>query len=273
MQQRLSLTAATAALCASLLGAGGLALAQQPAAPAAAPAPAAATAPASETADQLLARSDREAAAFKDASFHFKMLIKEPSGQVREVEFTTLQKGQKRLVRFQAPADVKGMGFLSESADVMYALLPAFGNRIRRLGTSQMNQSFMGSDLSSSDMNAAALSALYTAKQTGTEGELAILELTQKPDQKLEWPRLRLAVDSKTALVHRVEYLDASGKKLRTAARTDFKKDVSGFMTPGKMTFTDHRRNNHQTELVLLDATFNQGLDDNKFTQRELSKN
>ena len=131
-------------------------------APAAAPpvAAAAAVTPAAplESADALLVRTDKQNNAFKDARFEFKMRIKEPSGQVREIEFTTLQKGnQKRLVRFLAPADVKGMGFLSESADVMYALLPAFGNRVRRLGSHQMNQSFMGSDLSSSDMNAIEL--------------------------------------------------------------------------------------------------------------------
>lgn len=254
----------TALVCAGLFG--GLAQAQSaaPAAPAAAAAPAA-----GETADQLLKRVDAGAAAFKDAFFQFKMRIKEPGGQVREVEFTTMQKGQKRLVRFLAPADIKGMGFLSESADVMYALLPAFGNRVRRLGTSQMNQNFMGSDLLSSDMNAADMSTLFTPKLAGTEGELTILELTPKAPGL---QKQKLYVEAKTALVHKVEYLDDSGKKVRTALRTDFQKDPSGILTPGKMVYTDHRRNNHETELVLVKATFNNGYSDDKFSQRALTR-
>ena len=235
--------------------------AQQPP-PAAAPA-------APESADALLARVDRQNNAFKDAFFHFKMRIKDP-GQVREVEFTTMQKGQKRLVRFLAPADIKGMGFLSESADIMYALLPAFGNRVRRLGTSQMNQNFMGSDLLSSDMNAADLSALFTAKVAGTEGELTVLELAPKA---AGLQKQKLFVDGKTALVHKVEYLDDGGKKVRTAVRSDFQKDPSGFLTPGKMVYTDHRRNNHETELVLVKATFNNGYTDDNFSQRALTRN
>lgn len=253
------------------------ALAQQPAP--AAPVAQAAPPAAAESADQLLARSDKQARDFKDAFFHFKMKIYEPSGQVREVEFTTMQKGQKRLVRFLAPGDIKGMGFLSESADVMYALLPAFGNRIRRLGTSQMNQAFMGSDLSSSDMSAADLSALYSAAQDGTEGELAVLQLTMRKDlkdPKPEWPCLRLSIDPKTAVVHKVRYLDASCNKekpLRTATRSDFQKDASGYLTPGKLEYKDHRRNDHKTELILVKATFNNNYADDQFTQRQLQKN
>ncbi|MFO0576769.1 MAG: outer membrane lipoprotein-sorting protein [Polyangia bacterium] len=258
----------SALVCAGLIGSAGLALAQP--APANPTTPAAPAAPAAgESAEQLLKRIDAAAAAFKDAFFHFKMRIKDP-GQVREVEFTTMQKGQKRLVRFLAPGDIKGMGFLSESADVMYALLPAFGNRVRRLGTSQMNQNFMGSDLLSSDMNAADLSALFTAKSAGTDGELTVLELTPKA---AGLQKQKLYVDGKTALVHKVEYLDDSGKKVRTAVRSDFQKDPSGFLTPGKMVYTDHRRNNHETELVLVKATFNNGYTDDNFSQRALTRN
>ena len=61
----------------------------------------------SETAEALLARVDRQNAAFTDALFRFKMVVKSSSGAVeREVEFTTKQKGnQKRLVRFLFVAD------------------------------------------------------------------------------------------------------------------------------------------------------------------------
>lgn len=242
------------------------AAAQQP--PAAPAAPAAAP----ESADALLARVDRQNNAFKDAFFHFKMRIIESSG-VREVEFETKQKGnQKRLVRFLAPADVKGMGFLSESAEVMYALLPAFGNRVRRVGTHQMSQSFMGSDLSTSDMSVIDIAPLYAPKLAGTEGNLTVLDLTLRPGKESEYPKLKMWVDPTRATIAKIEYLDATGKKLRTAERLNFTEDAPGHFSPGKMVYTDHRRGNHQTELILIKATVNNGYTDDQFTQRALTR-
>lgn len=243
-----------------------------PISPATPASPAAPTAPASETADSLLARVDGQNNAFKDAFFHFKMRIIESSG-VREVEFETKQKGnQKRLVRFLAPADVKGMGFLSQSAEEMYALLPAFGNRVRRVATHQMTQSFMGSDLSTSDMNVINIAPLYAPKLTGTEGNFTILELTLRPGKVSEYPRLKMWVDAKNATIGKIEYLDAAGKKLRTAERLNFVEDGPGHFSPGKMIYTDHRRGNHQTELILISSKVNNGYTDEEFTQRALTR-
>ena len=242
------------------------AAAQQPAS-AAAPA-----APAEENADSLLARIDKQNNAFKDALFHFKMRIIESSG-AREVEFETKQMGnQKRLVRFLAPADVKGMGFLSESAEVMYALLPAFGNRVRRVGSHQMSQSFMGSDLSTADMNVIDLAPLYAPKLLGLENGMTIMELNLRPGKQSEFPKLKMWADASNATIKRIEYLDASGKKLRTAERLDFKQDSPNHWSPGKMVYTDHRRGNHQTELILLSSKLNNGFTDNDFSQRALTR-
>ncbi|MCS6913823.1 MAG: outer membrane lipoprotein-sorting protein [Myxococcales bacterium] len=227
------------------------------------------------SADELLRRVDRQANAFKDATFHFRMRIKEPGGQVREIEFTTLQKGtQKRLVRFLSPGDIKGMGILMESADTMYALLPAFGNRVRRMGTHAKNQSFFGSDLSTEDMAAVEFAPDYSARIAGTEGELTLLELTLRPGRQAEFPRLRMWVDPTRYTVSKIEYLDQAGKKLRTQLRSDFKLDEgSEHYSPGKVVFIDHRRNNHETELILLSSKVNTGLGDDQFTVRALQRN
>ena len=87
-------------------------------------------------------------------------------------EPANIQKGTtKRLVRFLAPGDIKGMGMLVESADTMYALLPAFGNRVRRLGTHQVSQSFMGSDLASPRGEPGSDALCYSS---GMKGEISI---------------------------------------------------------------------------------------------------
>lgn len=268
------LTSSVAGLCSGLCLTAALTGSAAAQAPAAAPAPAApaAAAPA-ESPDALLQRVDKQNNSFKDAEFEFKMLVKEPGGQPRVVRFKTWQKGQKRLVRFLEPGDIKGMGVLIESADTMYALLPAFGNKIRRLGTSNANTNFMGSDLSNEDMAAIALAPGFSAKAVGTEGADTVLELSAKPNTpKTDFPRLKVWVNAQNATISKIEYMDAGGKKLRTQTRTDYKQDSPEHYSPGRMIFVDHRRNNHETELDLVESKLNSGLSDDLFTQRSLSR-
>jgi outer membrane lipoprotein-sorting protein len=244
------------------------------------PAPAAApSAPAAENADSLLKRVDGQLNAFKDAKFEFKLIIKETSGPSREVTFSTLQKGQKRLVRFLSPGDIKGMGFLIEGPESMYALLPGFNNRVRRIGTHQMNQSFMGSDVNSDDMSLVEFSPAYAPKLVGIEGENAILELNVRPGKQVAYPRVKMWVEQKRAVITRIEYNDASGKKVRTQLRENYKKDspdgaTTEHFSPGRMVFIDHVRNNHQSELILTSSQTNVGLEDKEhFTVRALQRN
>ncbi|HMU38891.1 MAG TPA: outer membrane lipoprotein-sorting protein [Pseudomonadota bacterium] len=239
-------------------------------------APPSAVAPAAqeESAEALLARCDKQNAAFSDAFFHFKMVVKSSSGAVeREVEFTTKQKGnQQRLVRFLSPGDIKGMGFLLEGPGVMYAKLPAFGNRVRRLGTSQMNQSFMGSDLSSEDMSAIDYAPSYAATSAGSDGALRVLSLQLKPGKASEFPRLKMWIEPTKAIITKIEYYDAAGKKLRTSDRSDFKEDGPGHHSPGKMTYIDHRRGDHKTDMILVKSTLNNGYSADEFSLRALQR-
>ncbi len=230
-----------------------------------------------ETAEALLKRVDTQMNSFKDGDFLFKMIIKEPSGRVeREIEFATQQRNQKRLVRFLAPGDIKGMGFLLESADVMYALLPAFGNRVRRVATHQMSGSFMGSDLNNDDMAILEFSPSFTPKYSSQEGDTAIVDLAIKPGRQTEFPHLKLWIDRKAALISKIEYYDASGKKLRTQLRQDYAQDNKAgnppHFSPGKMIFIDHRRNDHQTELLTTKHVLDSGISEELFTVRALQR-
>lgn len=264
---RFLLPALVGGLLASQLGAGS-AHAQAPAAPAA---PAAQAAPA-ESAEALLKRVDGSNSSFKDAIFEFKMVIKDP-GSPREVSFLTKQKGsEKRLVTFLAPADIKGMGFLIESPEVMHALLPQFGNRVRRVATHQMGGNFMGSDMTSEDMAIAQYGAAYAPKVVGTENGQTVLELTLRPGQKATSTKLKMWVEPTKALISKIEYYDASGKKLRTQLREDYRPDSPTHTSPFLLRFIDHVRNNHETELRLEKSKLDTGLTDNDFTVRALSK-
>jgi hypothetical protein len=130
----------------------------------------------------------------------------------------------------------------------------------------------MGSDLTSSDMSVIELGSFYAPKLAGNEGNLTILELTLRPGKVSEYPKLKVWCNPANSTITKIEYMDASGKKLRTSERLDYVQDGPGHWSPGRMIYTDHRRGNHQTELVLVKSKLNNGYTDDDFTQRALTR-
>jgi outer membrane lipoprotein-sorting protein len=221
---------------------------------------------------ELLAKVDQALNAFSDAIFESRLRVKQPGGQAREYGFTTYQKvPDKRLVRFTSPGDVKGMGVLVESRETIYVFLPGF-QRVRRMGTHVKNQTFMGSDFSFEDMSQISYGPAYDAKVAGSDDKSWILELSAKKGQDLEFPRIKLWADKGHFQPTRLEYYDAAGKKLKTQERSDFKKDSTDHYQPGRVVVTDHRRNDHSSEIVFTSTTINSGLKDDLFSVRSLQR-
>src|SRR5439155_4645090 len=190
----------------------------------------------------------------------------------REYQFTTISRGnEKRIVRFLAPGDVKGMGMLVEGRDTMYAFLPGF-QRVRRLGTHVKNQSFMGSDASFEDMAEGAFTGLFDAKLVVSDEKNWILELTMLPGKEGEFPRRKIWVEKTIHQVTRLEDYDAKGTNVRSQTRTDYRKDEGPIVhwTPYDIKIVDHRRNDHSTEIIMLSSKVNQKVPDDVFSQRSL---
>jgi len=222
------------------------------------------------TGPEILAKVDAQLNAFNDAIFESKLLVKQADGKAREYQFVTYQKvPEKRLVRFLAPGDVKGMGMLVENRDTMYVYLPGF-QKIRRLGTHVKNQSFMGSDVGFDDMSQTTFGATYDAKLVGSQGDSWQLELTQKSGLDLEFPKMRMWIDKAKSVPLKMEFLDHSGKKLKSQIREDYKQDSPKHWQPMHITFIDHRRNDHTSEIVFSSSKLDTGLSDDLFTQRAL---
>jgi outer membrane lipoprotein-sorting protein len=207
---------------------------------------------------------------FTDGEFESKLFIKEPNGQAREIEFTTYQKvPDKRLVRFSAPGDLKGMGVLVENKDVMYVFLPGF-QKVRRVGTHVKNQTFMGSDFSYEDMSLSRYSPTYDAKLVKEDANTWELDLTVKAGQEIEYPKVHMVVDKKSHQPLKIDFADASGKVLKTSEYVDYHIDGGSHWGPKKVIVTDHRRNDHKSEIEFVSTKLNQGLKDDFFTQRTL---
>jgi outer membrane lipoprotein-sorting protein len=229
----------------------------------------AAPALAADSGPEILGKVDQAMNNFSDGTFESKLYVKEPSGQAREYGFTTYQKvPDRRLVRFSAPGDVKGMGVLVENKDTMYVFLPGF-QKVRRVGTHVKNQTFMGSDFSFEDMSQTRYSHLYDAKLVKADDKGWELELTAKLPEA-EFPKLRMWVDKTAVQPTKIDYLDGGGKVLKTQERIGYHIDDAGHYGPKRVVIVDHRRNDHTSEIEFLHVKLNQGLKDDLFSQRSL---
>jgi outer membrane lipoprotein-sorting protein len=121
-------------------------------------------------------------------------------------------------------------------------------------------------------MSAIDYAPSYAASAAGQDGSETVLELKLRPGKASEFPRLKMWIDPARALVTKVEYYDAAGKKLRSNLRSDFQKDGEAHWSPGKMTYVDHRRGDHKTDMILVKSTLNNGFKDDEFTQRALQQ-
>ncbi len=223
-----------------------------------------------ETGSDVLQKVDAAMNSFSDGTFESKLLIHEPNGSSREIGFTTYQKvPDKRLVRFSSPGDLKGMGVLLENKDTMYVFLPGF-QKVRRVGTHAKNQTFMGSDFSFDDMSNLRYSPLYDAKLVKSDAKSWELELAVKPGQEIEYPKLHMWIDKTAQQPTKIDFMDAGGKVLKTEEYIDYHVDGPNHYGPARVVVTDHRRNDHKSEIVFGTVKLNSGLKDELFTQRSL---
>src|SRR6266550_3551683 len=130
----------------------------------------AATARADAEADALLDRMDRATSGAANKVWICRMRSIGPDGDVREGRFLMLQNGgDKRLLRFLSPANMRNTAMLALGRGELYVYL-AEDKRVRRLGTSALNQTFLGADFYAEDLGSVRLKDDFDAHIVGKSG-------------------------------------------------------------------------------------------------------
>ena len=159
-----------------------------------------------------------------------KMSMINEKGQARDRTLTMASKlfdggkTEKRIYRFQSPADVKGTGILvydyDAQADDVWVYLPAL-RKTRRIVSSQRSSSFMGSEFSYADLNIPSIDEYtYNVKAEesyGGEG-CYVIEVLPKNEgiAKAEGYKKKVYWISKEKnAVRKGEFYDMSGKLLK----------------------------------------------------------
>jgi len=199
-------------------------------------------------------------------------------GQKRVRELTIIgadRDGVRRtLIRFTAPADINGTGFLSIENDQgnteQFLYLPAL-NRTRRIVAGQKGRSFVNTDFTYEDMERRPVedSEHAVVGQENMGGvDCWILESRPKPGTDSQYSMVRAWVAQDMHLALRVDFF-AGGKEPVKRYTVLQLENIQDIWTETKVAMED-LQSGHQTMLQTTEIQYNTGVQDSAFTQQAL---
>lgn len=238
------------------------------------------------TADDIARQIDQRDTG-KDSRLEMAMSLFDRQGRARErrLTVTTLRaagaRGDRVLVRFEAPNDIKGTGLLvwehPAAEDERFLYLPALG-RVRRIAGSEKQESFVGSDLSYEDIGGRELDeyqyALPERDATWTspsgESHPAWRLESRSRDAQAAYPRVISLVRKDNFVVVQADIHNRRGELEKRYQVRDLRL-IDGIWTAMALSMTNSLQRT-RTELSVTAVKYNVGLSDGAFTRRQLEQ-
>lgn len=223
----------------------------------------------------------------RDSRAELKMRLVDRRGRVRERALTlwtlrgTAGKGDRTLIRFTYPNDIRNTGFLvwehPQADDERFLYLPALG-RVRRIAGEEKQESFVGSDLSYEDIGGRDI-ADYTyafldpnATWIAPDGaKLPAWSLESRArDQRATFPRsVSLVLKDRFIVVH-ADTFNARNERVKVFDVKRLER-VDGIWSVLDLAVTNER-DETRTELSTTSLKYNTGLGESDFTRRQLEQ-
>ncbi|HUB06192.1 MAG TPA: outer membrane lipoprotein-sorting protein [Myxococcales bacterium] len=215
---------------------------------------------------EILARMEATNNDYADQMLNERLTVVDVDGTRRSYDLTFRQKGTKRLVEFTS-GESNGMAVLVEDRNDVYVYLPGF-RKVRRVSASSMNESMVGSDLSSDDMATVSWAERYDVKLEKEDDTSWWLALTPKPGVESNYGRIVHRVGKAHFLQQETHWFDKAGQEVKRLVSSE-PTSYDGVIRNKLAIFSDPRTG-HRTELETTSAKYNQGLGDELFTVRQL---
>ena len=223
-----------------------------------------------QDAKEILEKVDAAMNTAKDQFFEYEVLDEPPGKEQRQLGLQVSLKGEKRLTKFTAPADVKGTTVLILTQTQMYVYLPAY-KKVRRIASHVTNQGFLGTTYSNDDMALSRFSDKYTGKVLSQDDKTYKIEVNGIPGGEAPYPKIILTIDRTMNVPTVLEYYNAEGKNTKTETRTEYSCE-SKQCTARVQHMTDHTSSGHNTKLVRTKWKVNSGIEDKLFSKRNLAR-
>ncbi len=182
--------------------------------------------------------------------------------------------GDKSLIEFISPFDVKGTKFLSHEKinknNNQWLYLPAL-KRIKRINSKSKSGSFMGSEFSYEDISSREISKYnYSkeAKELKVNGVDCFVYERYPKDKNSGYSKQVIYVDKNSFVTIKAEFYDKKKELLKTAIYENYKK-IGKVYRVGKITMTNHQ-NNKATIIKYLKDEINLDLKEKLFSKRYL---
>ena len=190
--------------------------------------------------DDILARVDANLTMVRDQTYDGEIEVIRGGEVVKRMEFEVKLKGlDKKLVKFTAPGDVRGMAVLTTEDGLMYVYMPAY-RRVRRVASHVRNQGFMGTDFSPEEMSNAALSKGWQGEIIEDNEDDWVLMLVPKPGYETSYAKMRVTVLKSVYAAVKLESFDEHGELIKTQTRSEWKA-LGQITLPTLYTVEDHR--------------------------------
>jgi Outer membrane lipoprotein-sorting protein len=241
---------------------------------------------AAETPDWVARQIDQRDTG-RDGRLEMTMRLFDRQGRVRERSLivTSLRgsagRGDRTLVRFLSPGDIKGTALLvrehDSAEDERFLYLPALG-RVRRIAGSEKQESFVGSDLSYEDIGGREVSeytyafATRDAAWIAPDGrKYAAWQLeSQAKDREAPYPRAISLVRKDNFVVVAADVFNRRGEREKRyeVGRLE---QIGGIWTAMDVVMSNDLQKT-RTELAVTSAKYNVGLSEADFSRRVLEQ-
>lgn len=236
------------------------------------------------TADEVARRVDARETG-RDSRLEMTMRLFDRQGRVRERALVVqalrgrASEGDRMLVRFQAPADIRGTGFLvwehPATDDERFLFLPALG-RVRRIAGTEAQDSFVGSDLTYEDIGGRELDqyayTLVTSPSTwaGPDGQTHQVWRLESRARAADaaYPRVVSVVRQDLAMVVAADIFNRRDEREKSYEVRSLRQ-FDGIWTATEVAMVNHLQRT-RTELTVTGARYNVGLTAAAFTRRAL---
>jgi len=226
---------------------------------------------------------DRRDRGFGDSKSTLRMILENRQGKQSErqlrievLEAVDETDGDKSLVVFEQPRDIKGTALLSFShildPDDQWLYLPAL-KRVKRISSNNKSGPFMGSEFAYEDISSQELKK-YRYKWLGDEpcGESVCYMLEQRPLYKNSGYTRQIAwYDTEEYRLQRIDYYDRKDDLLKTLTFSGYQQHLDQYWRAHDM-YMVNQQTGKKTRLLYEDISFRNGLTDKDFTQSRLKR-
>lgn len=229
----------------------------------------------------IAVETDKRDLGFGDLASSLTMTLRNKYGEesVRRMRNKTLEQdddGDKSLIVFDNPRDVKGTAFLSfthkTGPDDQWLYLPAL-KRVKRISSSNKSGPFMGSEFAYEDISSQEVEK-YTYKYLGNESfdnrDHFVLE-RDPVDPKSGYSVQKVWIDTQEYRPWKIDYYDRKGDLLKTLTLTDYQQYLDQYWRADNWKMVNHQTGK-STELQYGEWQFRNGYRDRDFTKNSLAR-